>query len=189
VSDPNDPNDHSADAMQYVLTATQLQEQRSRMMEKTLRHAMMYGQAVAGVTGAQISGTITGRVSPQQVNAQQVQAKWVGSIPSMQATFDAHRHRQRVRSMLLDEFNRIIASIKAPEHARLRGIFTTWWNTYRQGTINVYSEDEETQTRRVAEVRIGFARCIEAAREREKLAAARKAKREHDHATYGKQHR
>lgn len=122
-------------------------------------------------------------------------ARWSARNPNMQNLFKEQAERARVRSMVIDEFSRLIVSIEGPEHARLRGVFTHWWGEYRNanhygaGHKNIYNEDEALQTHRVAEVRIGFAKCIEAVREREKRLAERRAKREHDRATYGRQHR
>lgn len=122
-------------------------------------------------------------------------ARWTARNPNMQNLYAQQAARVRVRSMVIDEFNRLVVNIEGSEHARLRSVFVCWWSEYRNanhygaGHKNIYSDDEALQTRRVAEVRIGFAKCIEAVREREKRLAERRAKREHDRATYGRQHR
>lgn len=174
-------------------TATQIVHE-TREREKLLQHAQMYGVGVAKLR----AGLAAHQSTPAEVQARLnrysqedalLTARWSVGNPNMQNLFKEQAERARVRSMVIDEFSRLIVSIEGPEHARLRGVFTHWWGEYRNANHYVYSDDEALQTHRVAEVRIGFAKCIEAVREREKRLAERRAKREHDRATYGRQHR
>lgn len=114
--------------------------------------------------------------------------RWSGSSPNIQNAFAQQQERTRIRSMVIDEYNRLFGIIPAEDKA-MRAIFGGWWHEYRVKAGNVYNEDEAIQTLRVAEVRIGFAKCTEAARAREKLREARAAQRKHNWETYGKQHR
>lgn len=108
---------------------------------------------------------------------------------SYNAQFRAyHEQVQRMmdRQAVLNEYKKLYESIP-PGDGVLRGMFARWWGVYRVKNQNIY--DVAQHPRMIAEVRIGFAKCVEAARERRRIREAREAQRRHNWETYGRQHR
>lgn len=176
---------HQLDALMYIgiaeappdpsrVTATQVAEQLRRHQDKLAMHAMMYGV-----------GTPTGRI-PQQNPA------WHAHPSQMQALFRDQLQRQQARAEVIAEYNKLMESASGPENSRVRGLFASWWAAYRIGSDNpspyprsstvsrrnIYSDDPMERAKMIAEVRVGFAKCVTAARLRAERIAQRKRQKE-----------
>lgn len=116
----------------------------------------------------------------------QVLRQYRAAYPRMSQYYHENLEGMMQRQSVLDEYKKLHDSIPK-EESLLRGMFTRWWGMYRLANPSIY--DTREHPRMIAEVRIGLAKCAEAARLRKRAREAREARRKHDWETYGRQHR